>query len=45
MRQQIVAGNWKMNNDLSQTESLISELKKIKKIYNRFNRASESRQA
>ena len=31
MRQQIVAGNWKMNNDLSQTESLISELKKIKK--------------
>lgn len=31
MRKQIVAGNWKMNNDLSQTESLISELKKIKK--------------
>ena len=31
MRQQIVAGNWKMNNDLSQTESLISELKKIKR--------------
>jgi triosephosphate isomerase (TIM) len=31
MRQQIVAGNWKMNNDLSQTESLITELKKIKK--------------
>ena len=27
MRQQIVAGNWKMNNDLSQTESLITELK------------------
>lgn len=27
MRQQIVAGNWKMNNDLSQTESLISALK------------------
>jgi len=27
MRKQIVAGNWKMNNDLSQTESLISELK------------------
>jgi len=28
MRKNIVAGNWKMNNDLSQTESLISELKK-----------------
>jgi len=28
MRQQIVAGNWKMNNDLPQTESLITELKK-----------------
>jgi triosephosphate isomerase (TIM) len=27
MRQQIVAGNWKMNNDLSQTESLITALK------------------
>ena len=27
MRKQIVAGNWKMNNDLSQTESLINELK------------------
>ncbi len=27
MRQQIVAGNWKMNNDLPQTESLIHELK------------------
>ena len=34
MRQQIVAGNWKMNNDLAQTESLISELKKIKKTSN-----------
>ncbi len=34
MRQQIVAGNWKMNNDLSQTESLISELKNIKKTSN-----------
>lgn len=31
MRQQIVAGNWKMNNDLPQTELLISELKKQKK--------------
>ncbi|MFH4964204.1 triose-phosphate isomerase [Gaetbulibacter sp. M235] len=31
MRKQIVAGNWKMNNDLSQTESLIYELKKIEK--------------
>ena len=28
MRKQIVAGNWKMNNDLSQTEALIYELKK-----------------
>ncbi len=27
MRKHIVAGNWKMNNDLSQTEALISELK------------------
>ncbi|HEY5688493.1 MAG TPA: triose-phosphate isomerase [Yeosuana sp.] len=34
MRQQIVAGNWKMNNDLSETESLISELKNIKKTSN-----------
>ena len=28
MRKHIVAGNWKMNNDLSQTEALISDLKK-----------------
>ncbi|OBX21718.1 MULTISPECIES: triose-phosphate isomerase [Bizionia] len=28
MRKQIVAGNWKMNNDLSQTELLITNLKK-----------------
>ncbi|MGB1308408.1 MAG: triose-phosphate isomerase [Oceanihabitans sp.] len=28
MRKNIVAGNWKMNNDLPQTEVLISELKK-----------------
>tara|TARA_R110002050_G_scaffold248758_2_gene386562 strand:+ start:4395 stop:5144 length:750 start_codon:yes stop_codon:yes gene_type:complete len=34
MRQQIVAGNWKMNNDLAQTESLITELKKIEKTSN-----------
>ncbi len=27
MRQHIVAGNWKMNNDLAQTESLINALK------------------
>ncbi|KAB1067138.1 triose-phosphate isomerase [Tamlana haliotis] len=27
MRKQIVAGNWKMNNDLAQTETLISSLK------------------
>ncbi|GAA4291218.1 triose-phosphate isomerase [Aestuariibaculum suncheonense] len=27
MRAQIVAGNWKMNNDLSETESLITSLK------------------
>ena len=27
MRKQIVAGNWKMNNDLAQTEALISSLK------------------
>jgi len=28
MRKQIVAGNWKMNNDLSQTELLITNLKR-----------------
>ena len=28
MRKNIVAGNWKMNNDLSQTEALITELKR-----------------
>lgn len=28
MRKQIVAGNWKMNNDLSQTETLLNDLKK-----------------
>ncbi|MEZ4792754.1 MAG: triose-phosphate isomerase [Gelidibacter sp.] len=28
MRTNIVAGNWKMNNDLAQTEALISDLKK-----------------
>lgn len=28
MRKHIVAGNWKMNNDLAQTEALISDLKK-----------------
>ncbi|CAH8289270.1 triosephosphate isomerase [Mariniflexile fucanivorans] len=27
MRKQIVAGNWKMNNDLAQTETLITNLK------------------
>ncbi|MCL4112457.1 UNVERIFIED_CONTAM: hypothetical protein GTU68_046983 [Idotea baltica] len=27
MRKHIVAGNWKMNNDLSQTEALITDLK------------------
>jgi len=27
MRKQIVAGNWKMNNDLSQTQMLLKELK------------------
>ena len=27
MRKHIVAGNWKMNNDLPQTEALISDLK------------------
>lgn len=32
MRRKIVAGNWKMNNDLAQTESLISGIrKKLKK--------------
>ena len=27
MRKQIVAGNWKMNNDLAQTQTLLTELK------------------
>ena len=31
MRKQIVAGNWKMNNDLAQTEALITALKKQSK--------------
>ena len=34
MRKNIVAGNWKMNNDLAQTESLITELKKQTKTSN-----------
>ncbi|MGY0391937.1 triose-phosphate isomerase [Bizionia sp. KMM 8389] len=31
MRKHIVAGNWKMNNDLAMTESLITELRKQNK--------------
>ncbi|GAA3653378.1 triose-phosphate isomerase [Flavivirga jejuensis] len=34
MRKNIVAGNWKMNNDLSQTESLIDDLKNKTKTSN-----------
>lgn len=34
MRKNIVAGNWKMNNDLSQTESLLTSLKKEKQTSN-----------
>ena len=34
MRKHIVAGNWKMNNDLAQTETLISDLKKQSKTSN-----------
>ncbi|WP_418603028.1 triose-phosphate isomerase [Hwangdonia sp.] len=34
MRKQIVAGNWKMNNDLSQTETLITALKAQNKTTN-----------
>jgi triosephosphate isomerase len=34
MRTQIVAGNWKMNNDLAQTQALISDLKKQQQISN-----------
>ena len=30
MRKKIIAGNWKMNNDLNQTESLIKNLIKLK---------------
>ncbi|MDU8886004.1 triose-phosphate isomerase [Yeosuana sp. MJ-SS3] len=32
MRKNIVAGNWKMNNDLPQSETLIADLKKQKQI-------------
>lgn len=31
MRDKIVAGNWKMNNDLAQTEDLLSNIKKLYK--------------
>ena len=31
MRDQIVAGNWKMNNDQNETQSLLNELKKYNK--------------
>jgi triosephosphate isomerase len=34
MRKQIVAGNWKMNNDLAQTEALIAALKKYTTLSN-----------
>lgn len=34
MRAQIVAGNWKMNNDLSETQSLITDLKNQTKTSN-----------
>ncbi|EGV43623.1 triose-phosphate isomerase [Bizionia argentinensis JUB59] len=34
MRKQIVAGNWKMNNDLVETKTLITELKNAKKTSN-----------
>lgn len=29
MREKIVAGNWKMNNDLAETQALISDLRKV----------------
>ncbi|WP_417363492.1 triose-phosphate isomerase [Galbibacter sp.] len=29
MREKIVAGNWKMNNDLAETQTLITDLKKV----------------
>ena len=32
MRKKIVAGNWKMNNDLNQTIDLINELRELKNI-------------
>lgn len=34
MRTKIVAGNWKMNNDLAQTQALISDLKKEQQTSN-----------
>ncbi|WP_298550909.1 triose-phosphate isomerase [uncultured Algibacter sp.] len=34
MRKQIVAGNWKMNNDVAQTESLLANLKNQTKTTN-----------
>ena len=34
MRKNIVAGNWKMNNDLPQSETLITDLKKQRRTSN-----------
>ena len=34
MRDQIVAGNWKMNNDQNQTQTLLNALKNHKKPEN-----------
>lgn len=31
MRNKIIAGNWKMNNDQSQTETLLNNLKPLNK--------------
>ena len=33
MRKNIVAGNWKMNNDLAATKTLISELIELEKDF------------
>lgn len=34
MRRKIVAGNWKMNNDLTQTEALLTDLRRQRKTSN-----------
>ena len=37
MRKNIVAGNWKMNNDLKATKKLVKQIKKSIKFYGNCN--------